>query len=242
MTAPTKVVIFGDQDFAELAHQYFTYDSEYEVAGFCVDEAYRSHDTFCGLPVVSFETIEKHFPPIDHALFAAIVYGKLNRLREDVCIRAKAKGYILASYISSRAFVWRNVSLGEHCFIFEDNTLQPFVTVGNNVVMWSGNHIGHHSRIGHNVFITSHVVISGWCDIGDYTFIGVNSTLSNNTHVGSDTWISHGSVVSGDIPPHRLIKPHSSEIVELNERVLFRSLGKAARSKRRPYNPPRTAA
>ena len=52
---------------------------------------------------------------------------------------------------------------GDNCFILEDNTVQPFVTIGNNVTLWSGNHIGHDSVIEDDCFISSHVVVSGTC-------------------------------------------------------------------------------
>ena len=35
------------------------------------------------------------------------------------------------------------------------------VRIGNDVVLWSGNHIGHDSTIGDHCFIASHVVVSG---------------------------------------------------------------------------------
>ena len=35
-----KVIVFGLQDFAELAHYYLTHDSDYEVVAFCVHEAF----------------------------------------------------------------------------------------------------------------------------------------------------------------------------------------------------------
>ena len=31
-----KLVIFGIEDFADIAYEYFTHDSEYEVVGFTV--------------------------------------------------------------------------------------------------------------------------------------------------------------------------------------------------------------
>ena len=167
-------------------------------------------------------------------MHVAIVYGKLNRLRADICGRVRAKGYSLASYISSRAFCWRNVTFGEHCFIFEDNTLQPFVKVGSNVIMWSGNHIGHHSRIGNNCFITSHVVVSGWCDVGDNCFLGVNAAIANNTTIGKESWVMHGAIISGTVPPNSFVKSVQSEIVPLNEDALFRALARASANRIRP--------
>lgn len=227
-----RLIIFGIEDFAQLAFEYFTHDSEYEVVAFTVDGAYASVTEFCGLPVIPFEELQQKFPPAGQDVYAAIVYGKLNRLREEICVRVKEKGYRLASYISSHAFVWHNVTLGEHCFIFESNTVQPYVKIGDNVVMWSGNHIGHHSIIGDHCFLTSHVVVSGWCDIGSYSFLGVNCALANNTRIGEACWISHGAVLSGDVPARSLVKSSNSEIVELNEAVLFRSLARSSRNRK----------
>jgi sugar O-acyltransferase (sialic acid O-acetyltransferase NeuD family) len=228
-----ELIIFGTEDFAQLAYEYFTHDSPYEVAAFTVDRAYVNTPELFGLPVLAFEDVERQMDPAKYELYAGVVYGKLNRIREDICRRAKEKGYRLASYISSRAFVWANVSFGEHCFIFEDNTIQPFVSIGDNVVMWSGNHIGHHSKIGNHCFLTSHVVVSGWCDIGEYCFLGVNSTLANNTTVGTRSWISHGAILSGEIPPQSLVRTASSEVSPLNEAALFRSLTRASRNRQK---------
>ena len=35
-----KLVIVGAGEFAEIAYEYFTYDSDYEVVGFAVEKAY----------------------------------------------------------------------------------------------------------------------------------------------------------------------------------------------------------
>lgn len=67
--------------------------------------------------------------------------------------------------------------MGDNCFVFENQTIQPFVKIGNDVIIWSGNHIGHHSMIGDHCFISSHVVISGNVKIEPYCFLGVNSSI-----------------------------------------------------------------
>ena len=211
-----KLVIFGDRDFAELAYEYFTHDSEYEVVAFAVGSDYITKKKFCGLPVVSFEEVENEYPPSKYEMYVAVVYGEINRLRARICKQAKKKGYDLASYISSRCFKWHNVEIGEHCFIFEDNTLQPFVKIGNNVVLWSGNHIGHSSVIKDNVFISSHVVVSGFCEIGENTFLGVNSAIGNHLKVGKECWVGQGAIISKNIPNQSLVKGAVSEVTELD--------------------------
>jgi len=199
MTKTKKLVILGDSAFAEVAYECFTHDSEYEVVGFSVDSAFLNRDQLFGLPVVPFEEINKFFDPSEVEFYAALVYSQLNRLRTRFYEAAKANGYRPASYISSRAFVWHNAVLGEHCFVFEDNTVQPFVKIGNNVVLWSGNHIGHHSKVGDHCFVSSHVVVSGFVEIGHSCFLGVNATVANNTKIGDRCTVGAGAVILGDV-------------------------------------------
>lgn len=132
------------------------------------------------MPVVAFEDVAKNYPPDSYDFFVALSYSKLNAVRKEKFLAAKEMGYKLVSFISSRATVLNEGRIGENCFIFEDNTIQPFVTIGNNVTLWSGNHIGHHSVIQDHTFIASHVVISGGVEIGEQCFVGVNATLRDH--------------------------------------------------------------
>lgn len=192
-----KVVIFGLNDFAELAHYYLTNDSFYEVVGFTVNKNYLDKDNFKGLPVLPFEEIEYHFPPNDYLLFSPMSGTRMNTLREKVYEQGKLKGYKHASYISTKSTFF-NSEIGENCFILENNTLQPFTKIGNNVILWSGNHIGHHSIIEDHVFLTSHVVMSGHCFIKKRAWIGVNSTLRDGITIGEGCLIGMGSLITKD--------------------------------------------
>lgn len=211
-----KLVIVGDSAFAEIAYEYFSFDSEYEVCGFSVERSYLKRSVMLGLPVVPFEELERSFSPRDHHVYVATTYTQMNRLRTRLASAAKSRGFQLASYVSSRAFVWRNVTVGEHCFIFEHNTVQPFVSIGNNVVLWSGNHIGHHSRVRDNCFISSHVVISGYCDIGENCFIGVNAALANNLTIGKDNWIGPNMAIMKDTQAGALFRTRHAAPAEMS--------------------------
>ena len=212
MTAsPSRLVIVGDSMFAEIAHEYFQYDSPYDVAAFSVEQEYLRRRHFRGLPVFPFESLAQELDPAEYSVFVAVTYGQLNRLRTRLMEAARLSGFTLASYVSSQAFVWHNVEIGEHCFVFEDNTLQPFVRVGRNCVLWSGNHVGHHSTVGNNVFVSSHVVISGSVRIGDNCFLGVNSTLVNDITVGEDVWLGPDVVITRDVAPNTVWSPPRSE-------------------------------
>ena len=199
MTKP--IVIFGAGDIAQIAHFYFSTDSAYEVAAFTVDASHIQERTCCELPVVAFEDVSSKYPPERYDFFVALSYSKLNAVRKDKYLAAKALGYRLASYVSSRATVLNQDRLGENCFILEDNTIQPFVTICNNVTLWSGNHIGHHSIIRDHTFIASHVVISGGVEVGEQCFLGVNATLRDHIKVGDKCVIGAGALLLADAEP-----------------------------------------
>jgi len=206
-----KIIIFGDGDIAELADFYFTHDSAFEVVAFTVDEAYLKREEFRGRPVVPFERVAEMYPPEQYELFVAVSYAKLNSLRAEKAAAAKAKGYRLASYLSSRATVFPGFELGENCFILEDNTIQPFAKIGSNVTLWSGNHIGHHSIIENDVFIASHVVVSGGVRIGRGSFVGVNVTLRDHVTIGEKCVLGAGALVLEDQPDLAVVAPRGTE-------------------------------
>lgn len=204
MSSPKKIVIIGAGEFAEIAYEYFTQDSEYEVVAFSVERSFLKENMLFSLPVVPFEELEKVFRPCEHGFYVAVTYTGLNRVRTRLYREAKGKGFSPVSYISSKAFIWHNVEIGENCFIFENNVIQYKVNIGNNVVMWSGNHIGHRTKIGDNCFISSHVVISGYCEVGDNCFFGVNSCFADKLKVGCDTVVGSGAVVVRDTEPGKV--------------------------------------
>jgi sugar O-acyltransferase (sialic acid O-acetyltransferase NeuD family) len=196
-----KLIIYGIGETAEIVADYFIYDSDYDVVGFTVDRQYLETDSLMDKPVVPFEEVEKRFKPDEVDMFVAASFSKLNRVRTSMYRKAKSKGYRCASYISSKAFVWHNVQIGENVFIFENNVVQYKVKIGNNVILWSGNHIGHQTIIEDNCFVSSHVVISGFCKIGQNAFLGVNTSFNDSIDFGKDGVTGNGTVVVKNTEP-----------------------------------------
>ncbi len=220
--ANKKLVIIGLGETANIAYEYFTHDSDFEVAGFSVNKLYLNRTELHGLPVVPLEEITAYFSPQEFIAFVAVSSTKLNRVRTSLYREMKAKGYSFASYVSSRAFVWHDVVIGENCFIFEDNTIQPFVRIGNNVVLWSGNHIGHNTVIKDNCFLASHVVISGFCTIGENCFLGVNSTVINNITVAKDCFIGAGVLLQKNTEEGKVYQASPIEPSKVSSIRLFK--------------------
>lgn len=207
-----KVIIFGTGDISQIAYLYLSEDNGYEVVAFTMDQEYIQENIFFDLPIEPFENIQEKYSPNEYKMFVPLSYTKVNKLREQKFAKAKEKGYNFISYIHSNATIASNAKIGENCFIFEDNTIQPFVTIEDNCILWSGNHIGHHSIIKANCFIASHVVISGGCEIGENTFIGVNATLRDHIKIGKANVVGAGALILGDTEDNKVYMETATEV------------------------------
>lgn len=217
-----KIVIFGNGEIGELAEYYFRTDSVHDVVAFTADEEFIKGDTFCNLPLIGFKDIVKKYPPEEYKMFIGLSYTKMNKIRADKYYLAKDLGYELVSYVSSKCTFLSTNPVGDNCFILEDNTIQPFVKIGNNVTLWSGNHIGHESVIEDHCNITSHVVVSGHVHIHSYCFIGVNVSLRDNITIAPGTLIGAGAVIMKDtvekgvyLPPRAILFEKKSDEIKI---------------------------
>ena len=214
-----KVVIFGSSEIAEMVHFYLTHDSEHEVVAFTVDENYLKADSFQGLPMVPYEKLEQYYPPDRYQLFVAISYQKVNQLRGQKYLHAKARGYSFISYISSRASYF-NTPVGENCFILENNTIQPFTSIGNNCLLLGPNHLGHHCVIEDHCFLSAEVCVGGGAVIGEYTFIGLNATIRNYIKIGKENIIGAGSIVLADTEDRAVYSPGGTIKMEVPSNLI----------------------
>lgn len=218
---PRQLIIIGISPNARIAKFYFDTDSEYETVAFSVSRKYITETMFEGLPVVALEDIGNAYGPSKVDAFVAIGYNQMNKVREKLYNECKALGYTMANYISSRSTFLSQFPTGDNCFILEDNTIQPFVKIGNNVVLWSGNHIGHDVIIGDHCYISSHVVISGFVNVKQNCFLGVNATIRDTITIAEETLVGAGAVIMKDtvakgvyLPPRAtLFTKKSDEII-----------------------------
>ncbi|MEY8673110.1 acetyltransferase [Francisella philomiragia] len=206
-----KVIIFGTGDISQIAYLYLLEDVRYKVVGFTVDQEYIVENKFFDKPLVAFETIEKTYSPHEYKLFIPFGYTKVNLIRKQKFFEAKEKGYAFITYIHPKATIGPNTEVGENCFIFENNNIQPYVVIEDNCMLWSGNHIGHHSIIRAHVFIASHVVISGRCEVGEGTFIGVNATVRDHVSIGEYNVIGANALILNNTKDNEVYMEKSTQ-------------------------------
>lgn len=204
-----NLYIFGADQFASLVRSYFEKQGRFQVRAFCVDDEFVSASYFEGIEVVPFSEISKRPGLPESFFYSAIGYSSMNQNRVDSVERMKSLGLRPASFVSEHSTILTSQRLEslEHLFIMEGNIIQEGAVLSNNVVLWSGNHIGHHSSVGEGTFVSSHVVVSGNVSIGRQCFLGVNSTLVDGISLGEKTYVAAGAVVTHDTMEKSLIHP-----------------------------------
>jgi sugar O-acyltransferase (sialic acid O-acetyltransferase NeuD family) len=203
-TEREPVVLFGVGQMATLARYYLTHDSSFEVAAFTVDAEYRQVDAVAGVPVVPFEEVEDAYPPERYRMFVPIMYSRLNHLRAEKYDEAKAKGYRLISYISSRAVTWPGLVHGDNTMILEGSIVQPFAEIGNDVIVTCGAIVGHDSVVEDHCFLGPGANVLGYVRVGSYSFLGANSTIRDGLSVAPGTIVGAGVTIRRDTLPNEV--------------------------------------
>jgi len=217
-----KIIIFGNGEIADLAHFYFSNDSEYNVVAFSCDDKFVKDNLHCGLPLVPLSQLTKEFPSDDYKAHVALSYNKLNQVRAEKYSLMKSMGYDLVSYICSKSVVWSDLSIGDNCFILENQTIQPTVLIGNNVMIWSGNHLGHGCSIGDHTYLSSHICISGHTVIGEKCFVGVNSTFKDFINIGDSVFIAMDASVTKDIPDNAVVAGSPATVFKADDQIAIK--------------------
>jgi sugar O-acyltransferase (sialic acid O-acetyltransferase NeuD family) len=192
-----KIILFGNGQNASLAYANLTQDSPHRVVAFTVDREYIQPGGLLGLPVLPFEEIETLFPPASHAMFVAISFRRVNRLRAAKVAQAREKGYSLISHVSSRAIVPSGFQPGDNCLIGAAN-IAPFVEIGQNVVIAGGCVIGHHTVIGDHCYLGPGAVVSGSVTLEPYCFIGSGAVIRDRVTIRESSVIGAGAVILED--------------------------------------------
>jgi sugar O-acyltransferase (sialic acid O-acetyltransferase NeuD family) len=154
-------------------------------------------------------------------MFVALGFQQMNALRAEKYLDAKGKGYRFISYVHSRRSWSEPVAIGENCFILDNQIFNLDVSIGNNVTIWSGNHVGDRSAVGDHVWISSHVTLSGDVTIGDYCFLGVNSCVSNNVTLGARTFVGANALIAKDTEEGSVfVAPAAKQIAMRSDKFL----------------------
>jgi len=191
-----KIVIYGNGAMARILFSYARRDMD--VCGFTVDDICikENSSTFCGLPLVPFNSVEKTFYPDVYKMIIAIGFIDMNELRDKKSTEAKEKGYSFETYLHPSIIIHDDVSIGENCIILDHVSIHPGCRIGNNTFISSNVNIGHDCIIGPSNWINGGVMIAGGCDIGHGCFFGVNSSVGHGVRMGAKNFVAANTLIN----------------------------------------------
>lgn len=189
-----KTILYGNGLYGAIIYQNILDEGALEIAGCTADREFVREETFQGLPLVPFEDVEKIYPPGDFTMLVVIAFANM-RARESMFVKAKGKGYRLENYISSRAVLSRELTMGENNIVNEGAVLGPFGRLGDNNMIRPNTYIGHGCKIHSHCYIAPGSHIGGECEIKDLSFVGIGATLIDGITLERETLVGAGSLV-----------------------------------------------
>lgn len=192
------LIIFGNGGLASVV-RYYCENIGLKVAGFTVDEKYFTSDVFEELPNICFSDVNNTFPPTSHMLFVAIgASDMLGFKRQEKMNKAIQKGYKLFSHNFISCDIAKDTFIGVNTCIMPRCQVDPFVKIGDGVIVWNGATICHHTQIGNYSFIAPGAVICGKVTVGEHCFIGSNATIRDNLCLAPQTLVGAGAYIKHD--------------------------------------------
>jgi UDP-3-O-[3-hydroxymyristoyl] glucosamine N-acyltransferase len=146
----------------------------------------------------------------------------MNALRAGKYLEAKRKGYSFISYANSNFYRAEEVNIGENCFILDNQSISLDVKIGNNVVMWSSNHIGDLTVIGDHVWIASHVNVAAEVLVQPYCFLGIGATIGNKVTLAERTFVGANALVASDTVENAVCISREAERVDVDSATFLR--------------------
>lgn len=190
-----NVLIYGFKHQAEQLRCYIENERCAKVAAFVADEGYKTCDTLCGLPVVTFEEALRKYPPeAAYAFAVSFAYQHMVHDRQEKLLKCKQAGYPLFSFISKYATVFSDV-IGEGNIIYPGCHIAYGVEIGSGNFLETGVTIAHHTHIGNWNFFAPAATVCGDVTIGENDFFGANSTVMNSAVIGREVLVGAGAVV-----------------------------------------------
>ena len=217
-----KLVLFGTGKISDVLADYFERDSDYEIVAYTCEAAHVNGSEHHGRPLVAFEDIERKFAPASHAMHIAVGYHQMNRVRQRLLDAARAKGYALPSFVSTRSWPGPGLACGDNCFIADGASVEPQARVGENVALWSNVLVGHHAEIAEHAWLAGGASIGGASKIGARCFLGMNATVGHEVTVGADCLLGARSLVTKPLPAGSVVIDRDSEVIRLNSEQFLR--------------------
>lgn len=170
------------------------------VAGF-LDSRAGILDGYAGYPPI-IGTVE------DYAIGAGDVFvcgvGRVeDRLKYAETIERRGGRFV--SVVHPRAYVGRNVVLGDGCVLAPGAVVTNDSVLGRHVLVNVNSHIGHDCKIGDGCVFAPLSCPGSIATLGRRVFMGIGACMTPGHELGDDVYVAAGAVVTASVASGRVM-------------------------------------
>ncbi len=125
--------------------------------------------------------------------------------RQRAVARVLAAGRGFASVVHPRAFLAREVTVGEGAMILPLAVVHTGATVGFHAIVNTAAIVEHDSRVGDFAHIAPGVCLAGGVTVGACAQIGIGACVAPNVRVGDRAVVGAGAAVVEDVAPDDVV-------------------------------------
>lgn len=186
-----RLLIIGAGAMAREAYQYATESLlDFEFGGF-LDSRSSALAGFVGYPPILSSVEDYNLSKDD--VFLSAIGDPVQRRHYVEAISSRGGRFI--SIIHPRAYIGRNVSIGQGCIIAPSVAVTCDVTLGNHVIINVQSSVSHDCTLGDYVTVSPGCHLAGGCQLDEGTFLGCHSALIPRTHLAPGIFVAAGAVV-----------------------------------------------
>ncbi|WP_020526899.1 acetyltransferase [Flexithrix dorotheae] len=188
-------------------------NKEWEILGFLNDFETEPINSYPILGKITKEEVEKFISDPDVYFFYALISVKLNHKFLSKLLDLEIPDEKFATVIHPTAVVSKSARIGHGVCI------QPFVSVGPNVVINNHIQIFGQSLIGHNAILKNYSYVANNACIGaslvldEGAYLGTNCTTIENIRIGKWAVVGMGSVIIKSVEDYAKVVGNPGRVI-----------------------------
>lgn len=121
-----------------------------------------------------------------------------NKVRKELCLKAKQLGYQFATLIDPMSFVSQYCFVGEGTVVFPGAVLETHCHVDRGCIISSNTTINHDAKVNAYTLIYSNSIVRPRAYIGEMCLIESRCVISSDITVRNNSYIAEGRIVNSD--------------------------------------------
>lgn len=180
------------------------------IKGFLDSNSYALDGLIGDFPPI-IGTVEDYEIEPDDIFFCALGDPKWRKHYTEII---ESKGGKFYTFISEKASVSPNATIGEGSFIASNTIISDNVTIGKQAMIHGLCTIGHDVKLGEYVSVEAYCFFGGYSSVGDNSSIHVRSTILSHKKVGANASVGAGSVVIRNVKDNQNVFGNPAKKIE----------------------------